>query len=232
MFSEFKARAARWLLNPRERFLDAVALLILGYLLYTGLQLMQHAAPGYVLLLCVIFFVLLRLFWEMVANRNGVPTVASSFFERQKIAEIIEADVARHSADYTLIDIGSGAGELTRHMARRLPKARVIGIENAPAPYWHSKLLATLFGLRNLEYRREDFLAYDFSKADAVMLYLNPIWAERVGVILRQKLKPGALVVSNSFALNGDWEPVESFTPQSLFKTPIFVYRQVPSAAK
>ncbi|MBI3418898.1 MAG: hypothetical protein HY053_02025 [Proteobacteria bacterium] len=209
-----------WLKKP-ERLLDLTGILLAAYLVYVTWSFMGPLDLLHVILAGIFIFSALKIVYELTVNRINVPTLASGFFERRKMVEIVQ----RH-APRTLIDLGSGRGELTRHIARALPQAQVMGIENRLFPYLQAKVYQRLFGPKNLEYRQDDFFSYDCSAADAVVLYLNTKVAERAGEKLRRELKPGTLVVSNRFALGGDWAPAEIL--QMLFKAKLFVYYQNP----
>ena len=70
---------------------------------------------------------------------------------------------------YTVLDLGSGSGQMTWQIARALPNAHVTGVELAYVPWLRSVLRQRLFGPANLDYKRVDFWLYDCSAADAVV---------------------------------------------------------------
>ncbi len=177
-----------------------------------------------------VWFVLLIIFLailspEYFAWRTGVPTVASFRPARKKIIEILQKHFGSADTSPTIIDLGSGNGQLTRQIALTLPKANVIGIEISFMPWLISKLRQLFFGPRNLHYQRVDFWSYDCGKVDAVVLFLTDNVLDRISQKLAKELKTGALVVSNECPLTGDWQPIET-VDTGLFKCQIFVYQQ------
>jgi len=180
----------------------------------------------YPLILLVIFGLFLS--HEYYNFKTGVPTIASFPSARRKIIEILQKDFAARAASgqpYTIIDLGSGSGQLAWRIARALPDARVIGVEISTIPWLHSVVRQRILGPKNLDYKRADFWTFSCAEADAVVTYLTENIIERVSEKLRRELKPGALVAANDVALRGDWKPVDSVAT-GLLKMQIFVYRQ------
>lgn len=180
----------------------------------------------YPLILLVIFALFLS--HEYYNFKTGVPTLASFPSARRKIIEMLQKDFAARTASsrpYTILDLGSGSGQLSWRIARALPNARVIGIEISFIPWLRSVLRQKIFGPKNLEYQRADFWTFDCAGIDAVVTYLTENIITRVGEKLRKELKPGALIVANDTALRGDWRPVEAL-PTGFLKMQVFVYRQ------
>jgi len=180
----------------------------------------------YPLILLLIFCLFLSC--EYYAYKTGVPTIASFPSARRKIIEILQKDFAARAPaarSYTIVDLGSGGGQLSWHIARALPRAQVIGIEISWIPWLRSVLRQRLRGPSNLQYQRVDFWSYDCATADAVVTYLTENIIARVSKKLRRELKPGALVAANDVALRGDWQPIDSI-PTGFLKMQVFVYRQ------
>jgi SAM-dependent methyltransferase len=182
---------------------------------------------------CVVTLVLLVLFFMAVASydyyerKTGVPTFPTLPAVRKKMIELLQKDAeARPAHPYTVLDLGSGSGQLLAKIARAMPQARFIGIELSFIPWLRSVVRQRLFGPKNIEYKRLDFYGYDCSVADAVVTYLPGKVMERVGAKLRKELKPGTLIVTNGFALRADWQPIEAMTVGTLIKLKVFVYRQ------
>lgn len=226
----FANKAAAWFKQPGHRLLDLVSVLLVVFFAAIAWQLTQRFDPLNAVLLCVVGYVALRVIYELNFNRSQVPTLVSGFFERQKIIEVLKKDAGTRAAPYTVVDLGSGRGELTRGIARALPQAQVLGLEWAYFPALQSRFFQRLFGLKNLEYRQGDFMAYNCSGAGVVVIYLNPKMAREVGEKLRRELKPGALVVSNTFPLGGAWQPAEAITLHTPFRVEVFVYYQAAHA--
>ncbi|MDR3424433.1 MAG: class I SAM-dependent methyltransferase [Alphaproteobacteria bacterium] len=201
-----------------------------GLLVILGLSA-WHIARGFtwysVLPLIFIFYAAFRIVFELTINRANVPTLATGFAGRGKIADILKREASlRMDRGYTVIDLGSGRGELTRHIAKTIPTARVIGIELARIPYLQSSWMQRWLGPKNLSYQRCDFWPYDCSEIDAVVFYLSRPFAERAGEKLYRELKPGGTVISHTFPLLAPWEPVEVVQFRTPFKEVIYVYRK------
>lgn len=178
-------------------------------------------------LLCLGYFVF-RLIFELTLNRATVPTLATCFVARQKIAKFLQHEAAGcNQENYIIVDLGSGRGELTRTIAKRIPKAKVIGIEMARFPYRQASLIQRWFGPSNLSYERRDFWLFDCSMIDAVVLYLGPITVQRMGDKLQRELKQGSLVISHTYPLLGEWSPTDVLTFYSPFKETFYVYRKL-----
>ena len=172
--------------------------------------------------------VTLRLLFEVTLNRNRIPTLATGFLMRQKIAEILHDKLPQQPSKppFRIIDLGSGRGELARVIAKSFPNAEVTGIELAHFPYLESVAVQRLFGPRNLCYKREDFWSFDCHQADAIVLYLAPVTAQKMGEKLARDLKSGCLILSHAFPLGGDWHPMETQTFHTPFKEELYLYRQ------
>jgi hypothetical protein len=213
-------------MKPGHRLLHGISAALLIFLAIIGHRLLNQPDAAHIMLFAVLAFAVLRVVYELSFNPKIVPTLASTWAEQKKTLDLLKADFAASDGHpYTIIDLGSGRGEMTRRLARALPQARIIGIEWAYFPYLRSVLLAKLLRLK-VTYRRADFLAEDCSQADAVLLYLNGPIAQTVGEKLHKELKPGTLVIANSFPLLGAWQPAETISFPAPFGTQLLVYRR------
>mgnify|MGYP003393087150 CR=1 FL=1 len=184
-----------------------------------------------------IVLVLMVLFAAVAASycyydvKTGVPTFPTLPIVRGKMLAVIQEDMAAKQAKisagqaYTIIDLGSGSGQLSWHIARALPQAQIVGIELSPVPYFRSVLHQRLFGPSNLSYKKVDFWSYDVSHADAILTYLLGPVMERMSAKLHKELQPGALVLSNKFRMVG-WDHAEIMKIPVPFTQNLFVYRQ------
>lgn len=147
----------------------------------------------------------------MLIFNKGVPNIRTAPAVRAKIIEILKQDMAARpdQRPYTIIDLGSGNGLFTREIAKAIPEAQVLGLEFSRQSIFWSQMMKRRYGLKNLDYRRTDFFAYDVGEASAVVLYLSIYEMGRVGVKLSKELKPGTLVTSNKFQLGDGWVPQE-----------------------
>ncbi len=190
--------------------------------LFLAWPLSWHAAP---VLLCW-GYVVFRLVFEATFNRANIPTLATCRAARRKVADILAREAAKSGKEaYQILDVGSGRGEMARQIAKKIPKAKVKGVEWSRIALTQAALVQRLFGPENLAYERCDFWTFDCSSMDAVFLYLGPKTTPRMGEKLRRELKSGSFVVAYAFPLLGAWVPQEVVTFRSPFKETIYVYR-------
>ena len=121
-------------------------------------------------------------------------------------------------------ELGSGWGTLIIPLAREHPGSKVIGYETSPIPYFISKVRVWNSGLKNVQLLKQDF--YDASLADAaiVVCYLFPGAMSKLKRKFEKELKPGTIVITNTFALPG-WTPLQVINIQDLYNTKVYLYR-------
>jgi SAM-dependent methyltransferase len=121
--------------------------------------------------------------------------------------------MAKVGKNDVVVDLGSGDGRLVVTAAKQFG-ARGIGIDIDPARIAEGRANAKQAGVESLvEFRQEDALDADVSKATVVTLYLLSSSNVKLRPRLLSQLKPGARIVSHQFGM-GDWAPdaVETFT--------------------
>ena len=186
------------------------------------------------------FFIYKVLFWLScsllilqafnIAFHKSIPNIRTAPAIRKKIIGLLKKDFeAKNKKTYTVIDLGSGNGQFTREIARALPQAKVIGIEIAKHTMLWSNWLKRRERLDNLDYIRMNFLDYDFSKADAVVMYLMPHLMNPLGKKLHKEAKRGALITSNKFRLGDGWQPEKRMRIKTLYfhQKNLYIYRKV-----
>lgn len=173
-------RSAGWWLAIHAAF--APLLLVAGRL---------GIAPGWYL---AAFALLLAVYWT--SFRTQVPLFLSN---RETVAAV--ATLLPHERPVRVLDIGSGTGTLLRGLARLRPDGSFEGIEAAPGPWLLSRLAAG--GRNNLRVARGDFFAAPWSQYDVIYAFLSPVPMEPVWAKAERELRPGALLVSNSFPVPG-----------------------------
>jgi len=208
-----------------KRQLDIRGVFLLAFLGCIAWPLIHPLTYSSMLPLLLMGYAWCRIAFELTLNRANVPTIATGFIGRRKVAALLCRE-AKEKQDYTIIDLGSGRGELTRFIAKSISHANVIGIEIARFPHLQSKLIQRYLGPANLSYECLDFWAFDCSKIDAVVFYLSASFAPCIGEKLYRELKPGSMVISHTFPLRGAWVPSEIIHYRTPFKELIYVYRK------
>lgn len=186
----------------------------------------------YILGALIVLFVPIAASYLYYHFKTGVPTFPTMPPMRKKMIEILREDArASASRPYTIVDLGSGSGQLSRAIALAMPEAHVIGIELSLVPWLRSVVWQNLFGPANVEYKRVNFWSYDVGHADALVTYLMESLMERVSEKLRGELKPGALVVASKFQLRGNWIPFTSYDIGLPLPMTVRLYRQTAAPA-
>lgn len=153
--------------------------------------------------------------------RCGISPMPSS----TKATRIMVETLADVEPGAKIIELGSGWGNVATAIARTCPQARVEGYERSPLPFLFSVLACRFSQPANPSFHRKDFMKADFGDADAVVCYLYPGGMSRLRGKLEQELRPGALVVSNTFAVPG-WKPERTVRVGDVYGTRVYVYRR------
>lgn len=155
--------------------------------------------------------------------RTGVPPMPTNPATRTAMLALLPARI-----DGTIYDLGSGWGGLAIALARRYPDNPVVGIELSPLPYAFARLRLRLRPRPNLSFRRRDFLGEPLADAGAAVCYLMMGMMRALGPKLTAELRPGTVVVCNSFALR-DWKPETTLVVPEAGN--VWVYRYVAGRA-
>ncbi|MBI5449718.1 hypothetical protein HY948_05410 [Candidatus Gottesmanbacteria bacterium] len=135
----------------------------------------------------------LFVFFLTIAFVTGAPFVPSV-----NATARIMIDLARIKKGMNIYDLGSGDGRLLLLAAQK--GATSVGLEINPFLVLFSKLRTIFFPYRNqITTRWQNFWNADLSDADIVFVYLLPWRMERLAEKLKKELKPGSIIVSNSF---------------------------------
>ena len=116
-----------------------------------------------------------------------------------------------------LYDLGCGDGRIPI-MAAKKYGARGVGIDIDPRRIKESRENAKTAGVEHLvEFRLEDALQADVSKATVVTLYLLGSANALLRPILTKQLRPGARIVSHAFSMGPSWpaDKVDQFTTKN-----------------
>jgi ribosomal protein L11 methylase PrmA len=103
-------------------------------------------------------------------------------------------------------DLGCGDGRIVIAAALKY-RARGVGVDIEPARIAEAEENARRAGVQTLvTFKLQDALKTDVSDATVITLYMLSAINVKLRPILTKDLRPGARIVSHSFAM-GDWEP-------------------------
>jgi hypothetical protein len=139
------------------------------------------------------FLVFLFLYWSTF--RTQVPFYPSGLSVWNAVAELLPTD-----RNIALVDIGSGLGGLTLHLARRFPSNRFIGVEIAPLPWLVSAVRARLT-TSVAKFNRGDYNQLHFADYDVVFAYLSPAAMPALWQKAKTEMRSGTLLISYEFAI-------------------------------
>ena len=139
---------------------------------------------------------------------------------RQRIESF--ADAVAMQPGQVLVDLGCGDGRVLRCVHRRFG-VTAIGYERNPLAYFIARLLCLWH--RGITVRFRDFRKADLSVADVVFCYLFPDVLPDLARKLNRELRPGTVVVSANFAIEG-WHPQQVLQINDRrHGDPLYVYR-------
>lgn len=140
------------------------------------------------------FLLCALIYWS--SFRTQVPLYLSNRLTAEAVAGLLP-----QGRPAMLLDLGSGTGALLRPLALLRPDCRFEGLESAPAPYALSRLLSRR--QPNVSLARGDFWKIPWADYDVVYAFLSPVPMAAVWKKACAEMRPGSLLVSNSFAIPG-----------------------------
>jgi len=151
------------------------------------------AAPAWLYLAG--FAAVALLFWN--APSEQVPLYLTNRKTAAALATLVEETGAR-----SFVDLGCGTGSVLSALRRRRPDLGVTGVETAPLVFafaWLRMLPARGPGRSSIAYR--SLWKEELSRHDIVYCFLSPAPMARVYAKAKAEMRPGTLLVSNSFAV-------------------------------
>lgn len=149
---------------------------------------------------------------------TGVPALPTSPRVLGAVLAMVDRAPRRR-----VVDLGSGYGTLVIAVARRCPRASVIGYEVSPVPYLLGRLRLAVAGLPNASLRFANLFSADLREIDLALSYLTREPMVRLKEKLEEELAPGAELICHTFALPG-WEPLETVRAEDMYRTPVYRY--------
>ena len=155
---------------------------------------------------------------------TGMPPMPTS----PRVKRVMLAAIPGH-LEGTIYELGSGWGTLAIPLAARFPGCRVVACELSPLPWLVSHLWRALRRLPNLTIRRADFFALPLADAALVVCYVQRAGMAKLRPKLEAELAPGALVLSNTFAVPG-WQPDAVHDTGDMHASKVYLYRVAASS--
>jgi precorrin-6B methylase 2 len=152
---------------------------------------------------------LLALATVLIPQKSLAPFVATpeEVVDRMlALAQVTRTDV--------IYDLGCGDGRIPITAAKKYG-ARSVGIDIDPRRIDESRANAKAAGVEQLvEFRLEDALQADVSRATVVTLYLLGSANALLRPVLTKQLRPGARIVSHAFSMGPTWpaDKIDQFT--------------------
>ncbi|OLP53243.1 hypothetical protein BJF92_00255 [Rhizobium rhizosphaerae] len=179
------------------------------------LVLYSDALPGWAYL--VAFLLCLLLYWNSATEQ--VPL----YLTNGRTAAALAA-LARERGARSLADLGSGLGDVVVRVARACPDVAVAGIETAPLAFALSRLRVALARAGNARIHYRSLWDEDLAAYDLVYCFLSPVPMPRLYEKALREMRPGTLLVSNSFIVP-DVAPERVIEVEDGRRTRLHVYR-------
>ena len=171
-----------------------------------------NIAPGWYLAAFILTFLIYR-----GALTNRVPLHLSTRQTSLAVAEILS-----ERTELKIVDLGAGIGSIACSLAKRRPDFQITGIENSIFPWMIGRLRSAR--LRNCRWLLGSFWDIPLTDYDVAYAYLSPAPMPSLWLKVTQEMRPGALLISNSFEVP-DVEPTTVITLDDRRKTQLYCYR-------
>ncbi len=148
----------------------------------------------------------------------GISPMPSSKKARQAIIQLSKA-----TGTGPIFELGSGWGNLLIPLARKYPQRKIIGYELSIMPWLTTVILKTLFGLKNIQLHRKNFLQADLSDASVIICYLFPGGMQAIENKLKVEHENLEYLISNNFSLPAH-KPAKTIQLNDLYKSPVYLY--------
>lgn len=162
------------------------------------------------------FLIMVPTLMTLINGAPFVPTPIDAVKKMLKLAKIKPGNV--------VYDIGCGDGRMV-YLAANEYGAKATGFELSPLVYAFARIRKILWRSKaKIKFR--NFKHQSLKDADVIMCYLMPETLEKLKHKFETELKPGALIVSYAFQING-WEPFEKAEKEPEKNlSPIWIYKK------
>lgn len=150
---------------------------------------------------------------------TGASPMPTSSVVRETMLAALPAEI-----NGPIYELGAGWGGLAVTLAGRYRASPVRAFEVSILPWAFSRARLLVQGRPNLSFQLKNFLREDLSGAALVVCFLTPPIMEKLKTKLEAELRPGALVVSNTFAFRG-WQPIDTRAVADVHATNVYLYR-------
>lgn len=167
-------------------------------------------------LLIILLFVVSSIVYTSV--KIGISPMPSSLKAHSVIIESIEK-----FPNSNVVDVGSGFGFLAIRIASSYPNRNVVGYEISFFPWLISVCFKYLFGYKNLDFYRKNFLNITFESNSTFVCYLFPDGMKLLEDKLKKEKVEVNLLISNTFSFINR-KPHKTIYLDDIYKTPIYFY--------
>jgi hypothetical protein len=163
------------------------------------------------------FAVLSIVLWSM---KNGISPMPTTNKTKEALYSLLP-----YLDEGIVYELGSGWGSLLISLAKFYPNCSVVGYETSPIPYYVSTFIVWAIRLNNIDLHKKDFFAIPLSEASIVVCYLYPGAMSKLKLKFEKELRPGTLIISNTFAIPG-WTPAAIAESKDLYRTKVYLYKK------
>jgi len=172
-------------------------------------------------------FVVIALVFVTTLSTGASPTPTSPTVRRTMMTLLPKR---LPNPNCVIYELGAGWGGLALALARRYRSHAVVGFEVSLIPWAVARLRLAMFGPANLSLHRRNFMTELLSDATLVTCYLPPEAALGLREKLEAELRPGALVITNSFAIR-PWRPLDEVIAPDIYASKVYLY-EIGAVAK
>ncbi len=174
---------------------------------------MSWQIPSWIYL--VAFIVTLLVFWNSAGER--VPLYLSNQTTWQALSNLLPAQDS-----FRFVDLGSGLAGTLNYLAQQHPEGEFVGVESAPLPMLLARLRCKK--QHNITLLQQDMWSLNLARFDVVYCFLSPEPMPKIYVKARKEMRPGSLLISNSFTVQGR-EPDQVLELDDRRRTRLYLWR-------